>query len=232
MDISDEKLQKLGKMSSYGIIKGTNLYFGSYSKGDDESIIDYGYCFEEAVLELNSHQIGTCWLGGTFGRSFISDALSLPIDYVVPAISPVGLIADKKSFTDKLVRKIAKAAKRKSYQELFFEKNKEGELLPLFENDISSNLKIILDGIRVAPSASNKQPWRVIVNNRTINIYWEKDEKYNGTSKGFNIQALDMGITICHIEKVLNDLSIDFEFKNSDPGLGIDKWIYIGSCNF
>lgn len=235
LDIADEKLQNLGKMSSYGIIKGTNYYFGSYCNPDDQNIIDYGYCFEEVVLELNSLGFSTCWLGGTFGRSFISEALSLPDNSVVPAISPVGFSADKRSLTDKLVRYIAKASKRKNYEELFYLYSPNSlEIKPIYENSINGDLKIILKSIQVAPSASNKQPWRILISENTMHLYWDKDEKYNAAVKGFNIQALDMGIAICHITKVLNELSKvskNYQLK-IDEQIDTKSWKYITSFNF
>lgn len=232
LDVSDEKLQALGKMNSYGIIKGTNLYIASYCKPNDKDIIDYGFCFEEVILELNILGLSTCWLGGTFGRSFISDALSLPSGCVVPGISPTGISAEKKSFTDKLVRFIAKASKRKDYDELFFNVSDTKTLIPVDESKIDKELKIILDGIRIAPSASNKQPWRVVIFNRTLHLYWDKDEKYNSAIKGFNIQALDMGIAICHIIKILNELEINNKIFQSDEKFETEEWIYITSCKF
>lgn len=232
LDVSDEKLQTLGKMSSYGIIKGTNLYIASYCKPNDKDIMDYGFCFEEVILELNILGLSTCWLGGTFGRSFISDALSLPSGCVVPGISPIGLSAEKKSFTDKLVRFIAKASKRKGYEELFFNVSDSKTLIPIDESKVDKELKTVLDGIRIAPSASNKQPWRIVILNRTLYLYWDKDEKYNAAVKGFNIQALDMGIAICHILKILNELNINNKIFQSDEKFETEDWIYITSCKF
>ena len=65
MDVQDDILMEMGKMTSYGVIKDARFYIGGYAEPDDRSIIDYSYCFQEALLELTALELGTCWMGGT-----------------------------------------------------------------------------------------------------------------------------------------------------------------------
>ncbi len=229
INTDDDKLAELGKMTSYGIIKGTSLYIGGYCDSDDNTIIDYGYCFEELVLELTALNIGTCWLGGTFGRSFISKAMNLPEGKVIPGISPIGLANDKRSFSDKLVRKLAKADKRKDNSELFFKFEKSKGLYPILLENEHDNISTILEMLRIAPSASNKQPWRIIVENSTLNLFWDVDIKYNSMIKTHNIQALDMGIALCHLIHSTSDLGLKHNLEFFAPNITDVKWRYIAS---
>ncbi len=229
IDTKDKHIEELGKMTSYGVIKGASLYFGGYSDPDDESIIDFGYCFQEALLELTDLDLGTCWLGGTFGRGFIAKALSLPEGKVIPAISPVGISLEKRVFTDKLVRFIAKSAKRKSHEQLFFSHSEEEGAAPLDMAAAEEPLTTVLETVRLAPSASNRQPWRIIVQKGFIHLYWNFDEKYNGAMKSFNIQALDMGIALCHIHKSSEELKPGGDFTFTDPLLDKVSWRYVAS---
>lgn len=216
-------------MTSYGIVKGASLYFGGYSDPDDKSLFDFGYCFQEALLELTSLDLGTCWLGGTFGRGYIARALSLPEGKVIPAISPIGISLKKRTATDKLVRFLAKSEKRKPHDQLFFSHSAKEGLKPLEMNDEKNQLDKILESIRFAPSASNKQPWRIIIQNETIHLYWDFDEKYNSMSKRMNIQALDMGIALCHLMKSSEDLQVNGSFSEADPLLDNVIWKYVAS---
>lgn len=229
IDINDKNLEDMGKMTSYGVVKGAHLYFGGYSDPDDKSIIDFGFCFQEVLLELTALGLGTCWLGGTFGRGFIAKALSLPEGKVIPAISPVGISLRKRTTTDKLVRMIAKSSKRKPFEQLFFSHSNEEGLIPLILGEEKKVIAEILEAVRIAPSASNKQPWRVIVKEGFIHLYWDIDEKYNSSIKSFKIQALDMGIALCHLMKSSEELNINRSISEKDPLLENVSWKYIAS---
>jgi len=113
MDVDSDNSQELGKMTSYGVLKNARFFFGGVSDGDDRAVIDYAYCFEQVILELTAAGLGTCWMGGTFGRGFIAKMLNLPEGKVIPAISPVGFSHEKRSAADKITRIIAGSRNRK-----------------------------------------------------------------------------------------------------------------------
>jgi putative nitroreductase len=229
IDINDKNPDDIGKMTSYGVVKGADLYFGGYSDPDDKSIIDFGFCFQEALLELTALGLGTCWLGGTFGRGFIAKALCLPEGKVIPAISPVGISLKKRTIIDKLVRMIAKSAKRKPHEQLFFSHSQAEGLKSLILGEEKKPVVEVLEAVRLAPSASNKQPWRMIVQEGLIHLYWDIDEKYNSVFKSFKIQALDMGIALCHLVKSSEELNINGSISEKDPLLENVPWKYIAS---
>ncbi len=57
--------------------------------------------------------------------------------------------------------------------------------------------------VRWAPSASNRQPWRIVRtdNGKTFHFYLQRDPKYTKTLKRSNLadlQMVDMGIGLCH----------------------------------
>jgi hypothetical protein len=227
VETNSEELKDFGKMTSYGVIKGTDLFIAGCSLGDDLSVIDYGFCFEDLILDLTAIDIGTCWLGGTFKRSFISRALGLKEDEIIPAITPIGLKANKKNVSDKLVRFLAKGDTRLPDNQLFFE-FKNNIIEPLLQTETNKNIKTILEMVKIGPSASNKQPWRIVVESNILHLFWDFDSKYNSMIKGYNIQALDMGIALCHIVKTAEDLQLKAELIDSD--IKIDtSWIYIKS---
>ena len=124
MDAKDKNIEDMGKMTSYGVLKDARFFFGGYSTGDDRSIIDFGYCFENVLLDLTALDLGTCWMGGTFGRSFFANILSLPEGQVIPAISPVGISLDKRAVADKLTRFFAGSNSRTCYRNgIYYRKN-------------------------------------------------------------------------------------------------------------
>ena len=64
-----------------------------------------------------------------------------------------------------------------------------------------------LEMLRLAPSASNKQPWRIIKEGNNFHFYISHTPGY-GNSLGFEIQRVDIGIAMCHFELTLKELGI------------------------
>ena len=228
IDTTGKDLESLGKMTSYGLVKGASLYFGGYCPSDDKSVIDYGYCFQEVLLELTAMGLGTCWLGGTFNRSFIAKALALPDGMIIPAVSPVGYALKKRYFTDRMARIIAKSNRRRTPDKLFFSISESKQILSLDLKTTDEKITEVLNSVRFAPSASNKQPWRLIYSNGAIDLYWDFDHRYNSTLKQFNIQALDMGIALYHISRTAKELGLEGSFSFNNPGLDTG-WKYVAS---
>jgi nitroreductase len=50
----------------------------------------------------------------------------------------------------------------------------------------------------MAPSASNKQPWRIIVNDKSFSFYLKRTIGYGKFTPGNDLQLVDMGIALAH----------------------------------
>lgn len=179
------------QIGTYGWIKNPKAFVAGCVKNTFEGIVDFGYVFEEVILKLTKLGLGTVWLGGTFNRAAFDYLLSE--GEVVPAITPVGYPAESKSMRDKVIRMGSKGDKRHPFETLFFENDTK---TPLSKDHIIAKY---LELVRIGPSASNKQPWRVIVKGNKAHFYLEKTPGY-GIGIPFEIQALDLGIAICHFE--------------------------------
>lgn len=216
------------KLGTYGFIKGAKTFFGGCVKKGAHDMEGFGYAFEKAVLFATALGWGTCWLGGTFKRSSFA-SLMKPSNEFLPAVSPIGYAAEKKTLTEKAVAASAGARKRKRFGELFHDGNAK---TPLFiENDV---LNTCLEMVRIAPSASNKQPWRVIRCGDVCHFYMALDRLYAGnTLYGFCMQRIDMGIAACHFELAAKELGLGGGIVIDDPELGddtiADGWHYIFS---
>lgn len=194
------------KVSTYGVVKKAPSYLVTVCKNDQEGMIDCGYVFEKLVLYLESMGISTCWLGGTYKRS----QLNVPVGEgeIIPIISPIGYSANKRTFSDKTVRRIAKSNSRRNFDDLFFYKDFKGTIT-------DEMLKERLEYVRVAPSASNKQPWRVVIDESDIaHLYIERTPNYGYGKLAYDIQMVDMGIAICHYE--ISKGSVEFIEMKTD----------------
>lgn len=203
--------QKIEKIGTYGIIKNAPAYLVTVSQTSKEALVDCGYVFEKLVLYLESIGLNTCWLGGTFNRNKINVNATIGSDEMIPIISPVGYGAKKRSFVDKTFRKLAKSDHRKDFDLLFF----DGDFSHKIQKD---SVREVLEQVRIAPSASNQQPWRVVMAaDGTAHFYIERTPDYGKGRLTYDIQMVDIGIAICHYEVMVEGLICKIE----DPQISV-----------
>jgi nitroreductase len=196
------------KLGTYGVIKGANNYIGVTVAQGELALEALGYEFEKLVLYLTSIGLGTCWLGGTFDRSSFANALEVNEKELFPIVSPFGYAVDKKRFTESLMRKVVKADQRKSWSELFFDK----ELNTSLTKENAGAYESVLEMVRLAPSASNKQPWRIVREGKLYHFYEEKAKGYSDKAN-YDIQTVDIGIAACHFHLTALEKDLKGEFK-------------------
>ncbi|MBO7399910.1 MAG: nitroreductase, partial [Clostridia bacterium] len=85
-----------------------------------------------------------------------------------------------------------------------------------------------LEAVRLAPSAVNKQPWRVILSGNRAHFYEKRSRGYNDGE--WDIQKIDMGIALCHFEVAAKENGIRAVFDIADPGIAAaEDTVYIAS---
>ncbi len=225
LDLFFYETPKVGDMKSqigtYGFIKNYKAFIVGKTVNTFEAMIDFGFVFEHLILKLAYMDLGTCWLGGTFNRG-IFDHMRKPNE-IIPAITPIGYPSDKKSIREKIIRRAAQGDLRKPFSELFFFENFYQPL------DESHPFAHYLDMVRIGPSASNKQPWRCIVEKDIIHFYLQRTKDY-GKLLPYDIQALDIGIALCHLISVLKEEQRNFEIiyhKDLNPELDLVRVIAV-----
>lgn len=190
LETKDSHAKKLG---TYGVIKGTNVYIGVTVPSGTLSLEAAGYTFEKLILYATSLGIGTCWLAGTFDRNAFASAIGVKADEQFPAISPVGYASEKRSLTESVFRKAISSDKRKSWSELFF---KDRFDTPLTNAD-AGKYALPLELLRLAPSAVNKQPWRIVQSNDVYHFYAQIDLS-KADKHPIIIERVDVGIGASH----------------------------------
>ncbi|MBI9015152.1 MAG: hypothetical protein JEZ08_23165 [Clostridiales bacterium] len=213
IDIEDGK-----KVGTYGIIKNPQKYIAATVVNTIEGLMDFGYLFEKMILDFNIKKIGTCWMAGTFKRTDFSH-MTFNENDVLPAVTPIGYFENRRFF-ENLMRKAAKSDMRLPYETLFFNENFE---TPMAEHQA-------LEAVRLGPSASNKQPWRILVKEDTYHLYLEENVKYNNTLS-FKMQYLDMGIAMYHLEVALKEMEIEKTWIKENPNVSVpnENYIYVVS---
>ncbi len=209
------------------VITGSDVYIAGKMKKQPHFEKAFGYSFEKLVLYAESLGIGTTWIAGTMNRSAFEKAMELEDGEVMPCVSPLGYPAQKMSLRESLMRKGIKADSRLDFGALFFDRSFETPLSP--EN--AGDLKDVLEAVRLAPSAVNKQPWRIVISGCKAHFY----EKHNGgyIQNGWDIQKIDMGIALCHFELAAAENGFDTAFEIEEPDIeATESTEYIASYSF
>ncbi|MBP5279993.1 MAG: nitroreductase family protein [Erysipelotrichaceae bacterium] len=215
LDSSKEKL-------NVPVIGGCDTYITGKMKNSEHANEAFGYSFEQIVLYAWSLGVGTTWIAGTMDRKAFERAIDLKDDEIMPCISPLGYAAEKMTFRETMMRKGLKADVRKDSKGLFFD---EEFGVPLYLEDAVNEA---LEAVRLAPSAVNKQPWRIIRQNNTFHFYKKPEVRNEGI---IDVQKIDIGIALCHFQLVLKENGIDSKIVIEDPQISSpEKLEYIASC--
>ena len=196
---------KAVKLGTYGVISGANSYIIGILKKNEDAL-EFGYLFEKIILFATDLGLQTCWLGGTFKKSDFQQNMNLIDDEYIPIVSPIGFKKEKTRVLDKTMRALAGSDKRKPWNEIFFEADNSK---PLNENSAGS-YAVPLEMVRLGPSASNKQPWRIIKEDSKFHFYLYRTKGYG--VKDYDLQKNDMGIAKCHFELAANELGLKGEW--------------------
>lgn len=207
--IVDKKLDAGGeKLGTYGVIKGASTFLGVSIPDTELAPLAAGYEFESLILLATHMRLGTVWLAATFNRDSFASAMGVPKNELFPAISPVGYPAAKRSLTETLMRSTMKSSSRKEWKELFFQNDFR---TPLSKNAAGAYAQP-LEMVRLAPSATNAQPWRV---RKTQDAYHFYADYKPGLSKGEEvIKRVDLGIALSHFHQTALESGMTGAFES------------------
>ncbi|HEX2946958.1 MAG TPA: nitroreductase family protein [Clostridia bacterium] len=226
IDATDYEQAELKKFGTYGMIKGSRIFIAGAVKKGDKAMEDFGYCMEKNILMVTGLGLGTCWMAGALNRSTFAQKINAKADEVIAAVTPIGYAGDRKTLRENLIRMAIGAKNRKKPEELFFDKSIDTPL----DTDSCGQYSKVLDAVRMAPSASNKQPWRIMKDNgNTYHLFMKENPSYNNAFAGIKIQNIDMGIAMCHFELAANELGLKGNWEIRNPLAAIGDLQYIVS---
>ena len=188
----------------YGLISGAWSYAVILADPTDKNYqIQAGYAGELLVLQATSMDIDTCWIGGFYNADKIKAELEYPENYEIMSVISLGEARDKKTISEKIMKKVTGSTKRKNLAELCH---------PDYNEDWPDWIKSAIKAARQAPSAVNRQPWLFKVEDNKLIIQASTEEAKGGVSP-----YLDCGIALSHLELGARNADQEVELKELVP---------------
>ncbi len=198
------------------VLTGEKMYVAGIVEKVPHAEEAYGYAFEKLVLYAWSLGIGTVWIGGTMKREDFEKAAGLKEGEMMPCMSPLGHPAPKRSFRESMMRRGVGADSRFPAEKLFF----AGSFADPVSGEEKEKISDLIEAVRWAPSAVNKQPWRIVLKDGMFHLYEQKDKGYIGDKTG-DLQKIDVGIALCHLVAGLEAQGKKAQILSADPGIAL-----------
>jgi hypothetical protein len=215
-----EDREELKGLISYGMIRNVPGFIIGATGYGKKNLEDFGYMMEKNILMATDMELGTCWLGATFNSSGFAMKINRREDEIVPAVCAIGNHREKRTAWEKIVRTTLGSDRRKPWDALFFT---EGGALTREE---AGSYSLCLDMVRIAPSATNNQPWRILkMKERNIfHFYLQRTLGYKTIAKATDkedSQRVDIGVAMCHFELTALEAGLSGKWQVEYPGIGL-----------
>lgn len=214
LDAAALRRENLFSTGTYGMIRRPVAYLAGVSAPKEiNDWIEFGRAMQSLIMLATWLGIDSCWIGGVFDRRTFSRVLDLAAEEKVPAVAALGIAARRRTLRDRLVRRGSGGDHRRPFGELFF----DGEWGRPLEPSASPRVAPLLDNLRRAPSASNRQPWRAVVHDHEIDLYLLRTPGYQRLTPRVDLQAVDMGIAAAHLEWSAREKKLDLCWSEVSP---------------
>ncbi len=178
------------------VITGEKNYVSAVATKAEHIDEAYGYSFQKLLMKAHELGLGTVWIGGTMPREKFEKASALKDGEFMPCVSPLGVTAKKMSLKETLMRKGVKADSRMKFEDLFFIGNFDKPMDERYAKE--QGLYDDLEAVRIAPSAVNKQPWRIVIDGKKAHFFEKHDKGF--LTPDYDLQKIDVGIALYNFE--------------------------------
>ena len=173
-------------------------FLAFYAPKTDEGLMNVGFMYQQLDLFLQSRGLGSCWVG-----------LGTPVDTIHKP--PEGMkLAVMMAF---------------GHPDDAPERSAESDFKRRKMADVTDVPDDRLEAARLAPSATNSQPWAFLHEGDTIHVYREKLSLIKTRTHG-RMNLIDMGIMLAHLF-VSHPETFRFERREVHPEK--TAYLYMGS---
>ena len=207
------------------VLTGEPMYVAAKVKKVPYGDVAFGFAMEELLLFAWSLGLGSVWIGGTMKRELFEKAAGLEAGERMPCVSPLGYAAGKRSLRETIMRRGVGADGRLPGERLFF----DGDFSTPLTGKALEPWGEVLELVRWAPSAVNKQPWRLVLREGRFHFYLKHDKGYVSEVVG-DLQKIDMGIALCHFVLGAKAMGRESTVAVEDPRIPVPEGMeYIAS---
>jgi len=153
-------------VGGYGKILSPPHYLVPTMTGNRFALTDLGYCTQRLVLRLTALGIGTCYVGTVGQEEKIRHQFELPENARVGALVAFGIPAGGVGHVvNQLIRKSVGATNKLPVEKFFFSDSFGQPASP------PATLLPLIEAARLAPSAMNLQPWRLLLKQNELFLF-------------------------------------------------------------
>jgi len=208
----------LKRLGTYGTIRGATAFILGAAEARGMYLEDFGYAMERLVLHATELGLGTCWLGGFFTRGSFSRRIGAARGERIPSVAAVGRILDLDDAREGLMRRGAGGSRRKAWEVLFH----DGGFGAPLTREAAGAYASPLEMARWAPSASNRQPVRIVRTGSSWHFFIRRTPGYPpGIARTLlrleDLQRVDSGISMCHFELTAREQGLMGRWVVSQP---------------
>ncbi len=173
----------------------TPHFIAIFSEPTDDGLLNAGFMFQQVDLFAQSLGLGACWVG----LGSLTGEESVPEGMKLAVMMALGVPND-------VPERTPADFKRKSIEEI---------------SDLPDRR---LEPLRLAPSATNSQPWYVTHEDGVLHIWREELGIIKQRTLG-RMNKIDMGIGLCHLWAT----QPGFRFARAEEEPGLDGYLYMGT---
>ena len=167
-------------------------YISLSSEMKDDYLLNAGYLMQQLSLYIEAKGLGTCFLGAASPGWPLKNTMKY--DYVIA-------LAFGKS-------------KEPLYRDSVLAKRSPENELVIYKEEVSPDVRKMLDAARLAPSAYNTQPWRFVVYKNRIHIFVKKNPWFVRPLD--KLKMIDIGIMLANMTIAAEELWVDIKLSKSD----------------
>ncbi|MGM0549411.1 MAG: nitroreductase family protein [Bacillota bacterium] len=178
-------------------------YLQFFSENKNDWLLNAGFILQQFDLYLSASSLGSCWFG--LAKTKIEVEADSEMEYVITLAFGIPVEPSQRESIENFERKSLAAIKK-------------GE-----------EHYDLLEAARLAPSATNGQPWYFVTKKDRIHLY---QSDFNFIKKFFyqKMNRIDMGIVLAHLWLAALEKEKGFEFvqMNKKP-VEIENYNYLGT---
>jgi hypothetical protein len=146
----------------YGNVRNAQSFLAFIGNMSDTNVQEkMGYTGEGIILEATSLGLGTCWVALTYNSKSVSPMIKLDRNEKLLGVSPVGYTVEKWTFSEKMFTGFGAMHQRKPLNSM---------VTGIDEPQWPKWARAAVEAARLAPSATNRQPWNFDIRNDSITI--------------------------------------------------------------